>query len=77
MGGVRYVGITDRLLRSRMDNYRDLANDRVRSLIRKCLDQKEFVEVYRPRCLHLSRSEMEKEESLLMHKFGTDWNVRK
>lgn len=73
---VRYIGITTMALRSRMDSYRDLANDRVRSLIRNCLEAGDCVEIYGLRRSGVTPRELEREESAFMEVFRTDWNVR-
>jgi len=74
---VRYVGITTMVLRSRMDSYRDLRNDRVRALIRSCLERNEIVEIYGLRRPKTSPIDLEQEESMLIRTLETDWNVRR
>lgn len=75
-GRVRYVGITTMVLRSRMDSYAHLSNDRVRPLILQCLNKGQEVEIYGLRRQGVSKSDLEMEESQLMKSLRTDWNVR-
>ncbi len=74
---VRYVGITTMVLRSRMDAYRDMRNDRVRPLILAALVAGEEVEIYGLRRSGISKADLENEESRLIRKFESDWNVRR
>ncbi len=64
------------VLRSRMDSYSHLANDRVRPLIRRCLDEGQDVEIYGLRRPGISKTELESEESRLIKLLKPDWNVR-
>ena len=74
---VRYIGITQNVLRSRMDSYRDLKDDRVRSLIRRYLESGELVEIYGIRRQGVHPIDLELEESALIAKYETDWNIRR
>lgn len=75
-GRVRYVGITTMVLRSRMDSYAHLSNDRVRQLVLECLNKGHEVEIHGLRRKGVSKAELEMEESRLMKALKTDWNVR-
>jgi hypothetical protein len=74
---VRYVGITTMVLRSRMDSYRDLANDRVRPLILSLLNEGHGLEVYGLRRAGITKADLETEERRLIHELQCDWNVRR
>ena len=76
-GRVRYVGITTMVLRSRIDAYRDMKDDRVRRLILDRLANDEDVELYGLRRPQVTPIDLEKEESGLIKLFGFDWNIKK
>lgn len=73
---VRYVGITTMVLRSRMDGYRDLSNDRVRPLIHSLLLEGHDVQIYGLRRPRIAKRDLEVEESRLIKALCCDWNVR-
>ncbi|MGH7863825.1 MAG: hypothetical protein ACREQB_02470 [Candidatus Binataceae bacterium] len=74
---VRYFGITTNVLRTRMDSYRDMYEDRVRKLILGRLVEGHEVEVVGTRRPGVSKVDLEIEERSLITEFNTDWNVRR
>ena len=76
-GQARYFGITNTVLRSRLDHYSYQVGDRIRALILRELEQGRIVEIHGLQRVGVSRSDLESEESRLIRKFGTDWNVRR
>ena len=73
----RYFGITNTVLRSRLDHYSYQAGDRVRKLILSELASDRSVEIHGLQRVGLSRPELEAEESRLIREFDTGWNVRR
>ena len=76
-GRPRYFGITNMVLRSRLDHYSYQPGDRVRELIVRELTEGRPVEIHGVERVGVSRFDLEAEESRLIQEFGTDWNVRR
>ena len=76
-GRPRYFGVTNTVLRSRLDHYSYQAGDRVRTLIVRELTEGRSVEIHGVERAGVSRFDLEAEESRLIQEFGTDWNVRR
>ena len=73
---IRYIGIATTILRSRMDNYAHLADDRVRPLIKATLASGTEVEIFGVRRRGISKGDLEEEELGLITEFKPDWNVK-
>lgn len=73
--GVRYIGITTMVLRSRLDGYSYQLNDRVGALIGEQFELERDVLIYGLQRRGVSKSELEREESDLIERFNPDWNV--
>ena len=76
-GRPRYFGITNTVLRSRLDHYSYQIGDKVRAFIVRELEQGRTVEIHGLQRVGVFRSDLESEESRLIREYGTDWNVRR
>ena len=76
-GKPRYFGITGMVLRSRLDHYSYQHADRVQRLIMAELNAGRAVEILALRRIGFSEQERAREESRLIDKYGTDWNIRR
>jgi hypothetical protein len=73
---VRYIGIASTVLRSRLDGYSYHLNDPVGANIKKVLKNGAQVKIFGVKRPERTKSELEKEESMLIKQFDPDWNVR-
>lgn len=76
-GRVRYIGITTTVLRTRLDGYSYQINDRVGALVEKLLKAEQPVYIYGLRLPNYTKEELERQESELIKKLATEWNVRR
>lgn len=73
---VRYIGIASTVLRSRLDGYSYQLNDHVGINIKAMLEKNTEVKIFGIKRSEARKSELEEEESMLIRRFGPDWNVR-
>lgn len=73
---VRYVGKTINVVRSRLDDYSHIHNDRVGALIKSALESGELLHIYGLRSNAIDNLDLEIEESKFIEMFKTDWNIR-
>ena len=73
---VRYIGMTTRILRSRLDNYAHQVGEPMRERVRECLNNGCNVEIYGLRRPSVGEAQIKAEESKLIAEFKPDWNVR-
>ena len=71
-----YVGIATTVLRSRFDGYSYQINDTVGRNILERLQHGKRVDIYGLRRPGVEKSDLEKEESVLITKYDPPWNVR-
>ena len=72
---VRYFGISDRVIRSRFDEYRNQINDTVALRIQKVLMDGGTVSIFGVCGRDHEIPDLKAQESHLIALFGTDWNV--
>jgi hypothetical protein len=72
---VRYFGISNRVIRSRFDEYRNQINDTIALRIQKVLIDGDTVSIFGVCSREHEISDLKAQESHLITIFGTDWNV--
>lgn len=72
---VRYFGISDRVIRSRFDEYRNQINDTVALRIQKVLEGGGAVSIFGVCGRDQKIPDLKAQESHLIAHFQTDWNV--
>jgi hypothetical protein len=73
---VRYIGIASTVLRSRLDGYSYQPNDQVGANIKEVLENGAEIKIFGVKRPERTKSELGEEESMLIKRFGPDWNVR-
>lgn len=74
---VRYIGIATTVLRSRLDGDSYQINDRVGAEVLRALKYGKDISIYGVKRRGVSKEALEREESALIARFDTLWNVRR